>query len=121
MRRFEELSYLFVSSRSRDECFQAVRAEALYEVARAFERAKTRKMSPLKNLRVTLDEFFSFVAVVTDSNCLRKELVGSHPNERSHDVKRHVIASFRERFHPGEGVRVIAVQERAVDIEDYAF
>ena len=66
-------------------------------------------MSLLKNLGVTRDELFSLVAVVTDSYCFRKELVGSHPDERSYDFERHVIASFRERFHPGDGVRVIAV------------
>ena len=37
-----------------------------------------------------------------------------------YDVKRHVVASFRERIHPGFRVGVVAVYERAVDVEDYA-
>ena len=109
VRRFEQLGKLFVPGRGRNEGFQVIGANAPHQITRPLERTKTRKMSLLKDVRVTLDEFLPFVAVVTDSDCFRKELVSPHSDERSHDVERHVIASFLERFHPREGMRVVAV------------
>ena len=44
----------------------------------------------------------------------------NYPDQRSHCLERHVIVGFHERVHPRLGVRVVAVYERAVDVEDYA-
>jgi hypothetical protein len=51
---------------------------------------------------------------------LWQKLVTTHSNKRPYNIERHVVAGFRERVHPGPRVRVVAVYERAVDIEDYA-
>src|SRR3954471_10658729 len=61
--------------------------------------------------------FFAFVA---DADGFGEELVGAHADQWSDDVKRHVVASFRERVHPGLRMRVVAVYERAVYVEDYS-
>src|SRR5436305_534543 len=62
----------------------------------------------------------SYFAFVADADGFGEELVGAHTDQWSDDVKRHVVASFRERVHPGLRMRVVAVYERAVDVEDYS-
>jgi hypothetical protein len=79
-----------------------------------------REVFLAKGVAPPLYQFLSFFTVVPDADCSREKLVGAHADQGPHNVERHVVASFRERVHPGLCVRVVAVYERAVDVEDYA-
>src|SRR2546423_360156 len=85
------------------------------------ERLQAWKESLAKDLRPPFDQLFPLFAIVANSDCLRKQLVGAHSDQRSYNFERHLVAGLRERVHPGLSVRVVAVYERAVDVEDYAF
>jgi hypothetical protein len=79
------------------------------------------EISLAKDFRVALDQLLSFVGIVSDADGFREDFVRSHPDQRSYGIKRHVVAGFRERVQPGPCVCVVAVYERAVDVEDCAF
>lgn len=80
-----------------------------------------RQILLAEDLGAKLDELLSFVTVVFHADRFREKLVTSHTDQGPHDIERHVVAACRERVHPGLSVRVVAVYERAVEIEDYAF
>src|SRR4051812_44661043 len=50
-----------------------------------------------------------------------EELVSSHSDQRPDDFERHAVARFREGVDPGIRVSVVAVYERAIDVEDDSF
>jgi hypothetical protein len=118
--RFEKGLELLVLGRSSDDGCEAIFANAKYKRARSGEGLEMRQIFLAKNLRPSLRQPPALFTVRFDVRGFGKELVAAHPDQRSYNIERHVVPSFRERVHPGLRVRVIAVYERAVDIENYA-
>src|SRR6185295_20177318 len=102
----------------RNDRLQFVRSGAQYQLARALQGAKVGKVLLAEDLGTAGDKPLADFALAADADCFGEELVGAHSNQRSYHRKRHVVAGFREGVHPGLRMSVIAVYERAVDIED---
>ena len=49
---------------------------------------------------------------------VRQQLVAAHADRPPDRVVRHVDPRFVERVDPGLGVRIVAVDQRSVDVED---
>src|SRR2546423_1132292 len=80
-----------------------------------------RQVGLLVNFGAPLGQLLTDFALVAYADCPGEELVGAHADQRPYNAKRHVVASFREGVHPGLRMRVVAVYERAVYVEDHAF
>jgi hypothetical protein len=48
------------------------------------------------------------------------ELVSTHPNQAVDSVHRCPFSRFSQRPRPGQGVEVVGVDQRAVDVEEHA-
>lgn len=53
-----------------------------------------------------------------DADDRRQQFVAAHPDERPNALERHTPAAFAERPRPGTRMRVVAVDQRTVDVED---
>ena len=71
-----------------------------------------------EDLPSALGQALPFRRVLFHADELREHLVATHADEGPHACEGHLVARFGERIHPGERVGVVAVHERAVDIED---
>src|SRR5947209_3454320 len=116
----QTFQFLILCRRCHDR-LQSVALYAQYQVARPRYWTQVWQVPGKKNLAATLEEPFALVAVAADADRLGQQLVAAHSDQWSNFFKRHVVASFREGVHPRLRVSVVAVYERAVDVEDYAF
>src|SRR5688500_5243383 len=79
-----------------------------------------RKVLLLEERLLPLGESLSLRALVVESCEYRKELVAAHADERADVLEADRVAELGEHLGPGDGVRIVAVEERAVDVEESA-
>lgn len=59
-------------------------------------------------------------AVLLDADCRRQQLVRAHADQSLETVDRDVVAGLAQDVGPGAGVRRVAVDESAIDVQDHA-
>ena len=71
-----------------------------------------------EDLPAPLADARTLAAVLANARDVRHELVAAHPDSAAHPVVGDIDTRLVEGIDPGLGVGVVAVHERAVDVED---
>ena len=114
----QQLGELIGLRRAGDHNGIAVFGETQHQVADARKRRKVRQVAIVKNLAATLADTRALAAVMGYAGNMRHQLVAAHADGAAYPLGGHVEAGFVEGVDPGVGVGVVAVDERAVDVED---
>jgi hypothetical protein len=102
-----------------DHQAQPLRAQAQDQLARTGQRPQPGQMFAQEQLRAHLIDRFARRGLLVDADGLGEQLVASLADQRPQLLEGDFPAVTGQGLLPGSRVRVIAVDQRAVDIEKY--
>lgn len=117
----QQTFHLIVAGRRRDHQRHSIGEEALEQRAGARGWPELREISLLEDSVLPLANRLAVTRVALEADERRDELVTPHPDERPHVIERDIHPVFGERTGERRGMRIVAVEERPVDVEENAF
>src|SRR6185436_16323204 len=92
----------------------------LEELPRAWKRPDPRELALHEDLRAAVADPLPVRALAGQPRHLGEDLVTSHSDEPPHLIELGAEPELLQRIDPGARVRVVAVDQRAIDIEYHA-
>ena len=109
---------LLGARRCRHDQLQSIVTQPFEHALGAARRPQSRKVFAAEEFTAEGHDLFAFRRLGRHAGQRRQDLVGPHADERTDAQKLHAPAALSQGVHPGIRMRVVAVDERAVHVQE---
>src|SRR6185503_16248436 len=115
----EDVGGLLVATGRRQDELESLAAQPHEQRARPGKWRDAGEVIAGEKMRAPLNDAVPKLTFPPYTNGAWQEPVGAHTDERTDQVECDIAkARFAKRVQPGSGMRVIAIDERAIEVED---